>query len=133
MRRSSSWRASTDIASFLFGEPRDSNAFTISVSVIALNFARYIVYTAMQEKSMVHRILINLTLYKFSHVQAGRRLDSAPSATVIAMAIKTSPTCKSLCAQITHCCHHTCVCTGLPGGCTSKQGPIKFWGVNFER
>ena len=48
MRRSSSWRASTDMASFLLGDPSVSNAFIISVSVIALNFARNIVYTLLQ-------------------------------------------------------------------------------------
>jgi len=67
------------------------------------------------------------------YVQAGRRLDSAPSTNVVAMATKIGPTCKSLCAQIACCCRHTRVHTGLLEGSTSQQGPIKFWGVYFGR
>ena len=48
-----------------------------------------------------------LTAQRETRKQAGRRLDSSPSANFVAMATKIGPTCKSLCAQIARCCHHT--------------------------
>jgi len=54
--------------------------------------------------------------------QASRRLDSVPSTNVVAIATKIGLTCKSLCAQIARCCHHTRLHTGLLEGSISKQG-----------